>query len=52
MRLSEKETEVEEALREKGEIERKLGEAAESAQTSEVVQLQLDVGQISTIFNI
>ena len=42
-RLSEKEIEVEEALRQKEDIERKLGEAAESAQTGEVVRLQLDV---------
>jgi len=40
-RLSEKETEVEEALKGKQDIENKLSEAAQSAQLGSVVQLQL-----------
>ena len=43
-RLSEKETEVEEALKGKQDIENKLSEAAQSAQLGSVVQLQLQVG--------
>ena len=43
MRLSEKETEVEEALKGKHDIESKLSEAAQSAQLGTVVQLQLQV---------
>lgn len=42
-RLSEKESEVEEALKSKQEIESKLSEAAQSAQLESVVQLQLQV---------
>lgn len=43
MRLSEKENEIEEAQKDKEDIERKLSEAAQSAQMGSVVQLQLDV---------
>lgn len=43
LRLSEKETEIQEALKQKEEIERKLSEAAQSAHIGSVVQLQLDV---------
>lgn len=43
LRLSEKESEIEEALKQKEDIERKLSEAAQSAQIGSVVQLQLDV---------
>ncbi len=43
LRLSEKENEIEEALKDKDDIERKLSEAAQSAQMGSVVQLQLDV---------
>ena len=43
LRLSEKEYEIEEALKDKEDIERKLSEAAQSAQMGSVVQLQLDV---------
>lgn len=46
MRLSEKEIEIEEALKQKEDIERKLSEAAQSAQMGSVVQLQLDVTKI------
>nr|CAH0102529.1 unnamed protein product [Daphnia galeata] len=42
MRLSEKENEIEEAQKDKEDIERKLSEAAQSAQMGSVVQLQLD----------
>ena len=43
MRLSEKELEIEEALKQKEDIEAKLTKAAQSAQMGSVVQLQLDV---------
>lgn len=49
LRLSEKESEIEEALKQKEDIERKLSEAAQSAQIGSVVQLQLDVK--STLWN-
>lgn len=43
IRLAEKENEIEEAMKDKKTIERKLSEAAKSAQMGSVVQLQLDV---------
>lgn len=43
IRLSEKENEIQEAMKDKENIERKLREAAQSAQMGSVVQLQLDV---------
>ncbi len=43
LRMSEKENEIEEALKDKEDIERKLSDAAQSAQMGSVVQLQLDV---------
>ena len=43
MRLSEKQLEVDEALQGKEDIEKKLSEAAQSAQEGSVVQLQLQV---------
>ncbi|XP_059350126.1 huntingtin-interacting protein 1-like isoform X2 [Daphnia carinata] len=42
IRLSEKENEIQEAMKDKETIERKLSEAAKSAQMGSVVQLQLD----------
>jgi len=42
-RMSEKEKEVEEALKAKQDIENKLSDAAQSAQLGSVVQLQLQV---------
>ncbi len=43
LRISEKDGDIEDALRGKEEIERKLAEAAQSAQLGSVVQLQLQV---------
>ena len=43
LRLVEKEAEFEEALKGKEDIERKLSEAAQSAQMGSIVQLQLQV---------
>ena len=43
MKLSEKQLEVDEALKGKEDIEKKLSEAAQSAQEGSVVQLQLQV---------
>lgn len=49
MRLAEKDTDIEDALRGKEEIERKLAEAAQSAQLGSVVQLQLQVRMSVTV---
>ena len=43
LRLAEKDAEVDDAVQSKNEIERKLSEAAKSAQQGSVVQLQLQV---------
>ena len=43
LKLSEKQLEIDEALKGKEDIERKLSEAAQSAQQGSVVQLQLQV---------